>query len=159
MQNWLILWWIQKKCARVSEKCARVAEIFGGMDESDDIVLLAIGEMPYAEFLGDTSDLSITGEFGHEENQEAIEFAESLDKPVITLLVAGRNVIISDYVDNWDGLVMCYLPGSEGDGVASVLSGEVNFTGKLPMPYYKSVEDIGKEDATMLYEFGYGLEY
>ena len=127
-------------------------------DEAD-IVLLAIGEMPYAEFLGDTSDLSITGEFGHEENQEAIEFAESLDKPVITLLVAGRNVIISDYVDNWDGLVMCYLPGSEGDGVASVLSGEVNFTGKLPMPYYKSVEDIGKEDATMLYEFGYGLEY
>lgn len=124
-----------------------------------DIVLLAIGEMPYAEFLGDTSDLSITGEFAHKKNKEAIEYAESLGKPVVTLLVAGRNVIISEYVDSWDGIVMCYLPGSEGDGVASVLSGEIDFTGKLPMPYYKSVEDIGSEEAQMLYEFGYGLKY
>lgn len=124
-----------------------------------DIVLLAIGEMPYAEFLGDTSDLSITGEFAHKKNKEAIDYAESLGKPVVTLLVAGRNVIISEYADDWDSIVMCYLPGSEGDGVASVLSGEVDFTGKLPMPYYKSVEDIGSEEAQMLYDFGYGLKY
>jgi len=52
---------------------------------------------------------------------------------------------------------MCYLPGSEGDGIASVLSGEVSFTGKLPMPYYKSVEDIGKDNPMLLFEAGYGL--
>ena len=77
---------------------------------------------------------------------------------MITLIVAGRNVIISDYIDSWDSIVMCYLPGTEGDGVASVLSGEVKFTGKLPMPYYRSEDDIGKEDAQLLFEMGYGLE-
>lgn len=77
---------------------------------------------------------------------------------MVTLIIAGRNVIISDYIDAWDSIVMCYLPGTEGDGVASVLSGEVKFTGKLPMPYYKCVDDIGKENAQLLFDLGYGLE-
>lgn len=132
-------------------------------DEQDakeaDVVLLVIGEVPYAEYMGDTADLSITGKKGHTDNMAAITMAKSLGKPVITLIVAGRNVIISDYIDGWDSVVMCYLPGSQGDGVASVLSGEAPFTGKLPMPYYKSVEDIGKENVRLLFEAGYGLGY
>jgi len=125
-------------------------------DEADT-VLLAIGEVPYAEYMGDTEDMSITGSKAHPDNIVAIEKAKSLNKPVVTLLIAGRNVIITDYIDDWDGVVMCYLPGSEGDGIASVLSGEVSFTGKLPMPYYKSVEDIGKDNPMLLFEAGYGL--
>lgn len=124
-----------------------------------DLVLLVIGEIPYAEFGGDARDISITGARSHKDNKEAIELAKSLNKPVITLIVAGRNVIISDYIDDWDSVVMCYLPGSEGGGIASVLSGEVNFTGRLPMPYYRSVEDIGREGAKLLFEVGYGLAY
>lgn len=123
-----------------------------------DVVILAIGEVPYAEYQGDTEDLSITGAKGHPGNTAAIEFADSLNKPVITLLVAGRNVLINEYKDNWDSIVMCYLPGSEGDGIASVLFGETPFTGKLPMPYYKSVEDIGNENADLLYQVGYGMD-
>ena len=124
-----------------------------------DLVLLVIGEVPYAEYMGDTEDMSITGAKAHRDNKEALQLAKSLDKPVITLIVTGRNVIISDYIDDWNSVVMCYLPGSEGDGVASVLSGEVDFTGRLAMPYYKSVEDIGKDGAQMLYDMGYGLGY
>lgn len=122
-----------------------------------DVVILAIGEIPYAEYNGDTADLSITGALAHPENAEAIEYANSLDKPVITLLVTGRNVLINEYLNDWDSIVMCYLPGSEGDGVASVLFGETPFTGKLPMPYYKSLGDIGNEAADLLYQVGYGL--
>ena len=124
-----------------------------------DVVIVAIGEIPYAEYEGDTADLSLTGAKGHKDNAEAIKLAESLDKPVIALIIAGRNVIIDEYINDWDSVVMCYLPGSEGDGIASVLSGEVPFTGKLPMPYYKSVEDIGLENAELLFEVGYGLGY
>lgn len=127
--------------------------------EEADMVILAIGEMPYAEYMGDTQDLSITGDKAHPENIEAIELAKSLDKPVVTLIIAGRNVIISEYMDDWDGVVMCYLPGTEGDGIASVLSGEAPFAGKLPMPYYKSVEDIGDESKNLLFDMGYGLTY
>lgn len=124
-----------------------------------DVVILAIGEVPYAEFEGDTTDLSITGEKAHPDNVSTIDFVNSLDKPVITLLVAGRNVLFSDYMEQWDSIVMCYLPGTQGDGIASVLYAESPFSGKLAMPYYNSVEDIGKEDAQSLFEVGYGLSY
>lgn len=124
-----------------------------------DLVILAIGEVPYAEYEGDTADLSIVGSKAHPDNKAAIELAKNLNKPVVTLIIAGRNVIISDYLDDWDGVVMCYMPGSEGDGIAAVLSGEAQFTGKLPMPYYKSVYDIGKENAEFLFDVGYGLGY
>lgn len=124
-----------------------------------DAVIMAIGEVPYAEYQGDTKDLSITGEKAHPENEATIRYVEGLNKPVITLLIAGRNLIISDYMDQWDSIVMCYLPGTEGDGIAAVLSGEVSFTGKLAMPYYQRVSDIGKEDAVLLFDVGYGLTY
>lgn len=124
-----------------------------------DAVILAVGEIPYAEYNGDTEDLSITGIRAHEDNAAAIEKAKQLNKPVIALVVAGRNVLINDLINDCDSVVMCYLPGTEGDGIASVLSGETTFTGKLPMPYYKSTEDIGKDDAKLLFDLGYGLTY
>ena len=124
-----------------------------------DVVVLAIGELPYVEYYGDTEDLSITGAKAHPDNKKYIEYAKSLNKPVVTLLVAGRNVLINGYMDNWDSILMCYLPGSEGDGIASVLFGETNFSGKLPMPYYKSVSGIGNKNADLLFDKGYGLEY
>jgi beta-glucosidase len=127
-------------------------------DEAD-VVILAVGEIPYAEYEGDTGDLSITGALGHKDNKASIESVKALGKPTIALIIAGRNVLINDYRKDWDSIVMCYLPGSEGDGIASVLSGETPFTGKLPMPYYKSVDDIAKENADLLYDVGYGLTY
>jgi beta-glucosidase len=122
-----------------------------------DLVLMAVGEVPYAEFEGDTTDLSITGSKSHTDNRSTIDYVNSLDKPVITLVVAGRNVLINDYMEEWDSIVMCYLPGTEGDGIAEVLFGEKPFTGKLAMPYYREVGDIGKVDEKLLYEVGYGL--
>ncbi len=109
-----------------------------------DLVLLCVGEHPYAEWEGDTKDLSIVGDHALDGNKKAIEEAASSGKPTLTLLVAGRNVIISDYLDNWDSCIMCYLPGSEGgNAVADVLTGDVPLTGTLPMPYYSSVSQIG----------------
>lgn len=136
-------------------------EIITEEDRADeaDMVLLAIGEVPYAEWQGDTADLSITGRKAHPGNSDAMQAAESLGKPVVTLIVAGRNVLINEYMDDWDGIVMCYLPGSEGDGIAAVLSGEADFDGRLPMPYYSSIEDICRTDARLLFETGYGLNY
>ena len=121
-----------------------------------DVILLCVGEIPYAEWYGDTEDMSITGELALPGNQEAIEtiseykagFSEKKKAkaiPVITLIVAGRNVIISDYVDDWNEVIMCYLPGSEGgNAVSDILTGKTEFYGRLPMPYYSSVEQIDK---------------
>ncbi len=115
--------------------------------------------MPYAEMNGDTADMSIIGSLASPENKAAIEIANALNKPIVTLIIAGREVLIDEYVNQWDGLVMGFLPGSEGQGVADVLLGMRNFVGKLPMPWYKEVEDIGTENADLIYPVGFGLSY
>ncbi len=122
-----------------------------------DMTLLCLGEKPYAEWEGDSEDINITGKLGLDGNKEAIAQAKSMGLPTVTLLVAGRNVIMKDYMNQWDGIVMCYLPGSEGAGVANVLTGKSSFKGKLPMPYYSNVEDIRTDN--VLYPVGYGLKY
>ncbi len=122
-----------------------------------DIVLLAVGEKAYAEWTGDTEDMELTGVMGLDGNEEAIKEAEALGKPVVALIVAGRQVIIRPYVSKWEAIVMCYLPGSEGKGVADVLAGGAEFSGKLPMPWYNDVNKIGKDDHWL--EVGYGKTY
>ncbi|MCQ2527661.1 MAG: glycoside hydrolase family 3 C-terminal domain-containing protein [Saccharofermentans sp.] len=108
-----------------------------------DVIVLALGETTYAEWNGDTEDLSITGELAMPGNAAAIAEAAKSGIPTITLLVAGRNVIISDYIDQWDSVIMCYLPGSQGgDAIANALFGECDYQGTLPMPYYQKVSDI-----------------
>ena len=124
-----------------------------------DLTLLFVGEQPYAEWNGDSADISITGALALPENLGAIQEAENLRRnyniPTVGCILAGRQVIISDYLDQWDAAVMCYLPGSEGKGVANVLTGQAAFTGKLPMPWYESVGQIGTDQC--LYPVGYGL--
>ncbi len=122
-----------------------------------DTVLLVVGEEAYAEWNGDTEDLQLCGSLGLRGNEDAIREAKDLGKQVVACIVAGRQVIINDYYSDWDSVVMCYLPGSEGQGVADVLCGGSNFRGKLPSPWYSSVDQIGTGNAWL--EKGYGLEY
>ncbi len=123
-----------------------------------DVVLLCVGEQAYAEWNGDTENLELCGKLGLPGNKKAIEEAEKLGKPTVACIIAGRNVIInSEDYNGWDSAVMCYLPGSEGKGVSDVLCGCADFTGKLPSPWYGSIDQIGT-DQTFL-ERGCGLSY
>ena len=123
-----------------------------------DIVLLYVGEQSYAEWNGDTEDLELCGMLGLSGNRKAIDDAARSGKPTVTCIVAGRQVILDkkDY-GNWDSVVMCYLPGSEGKGISDVLCGCADFTGKLPSPWYGSVDEIGTDKCFL--EKGYGLNY
>ena len=123
--------------------------------EQADVILLVVGEQAYAEWYGDTEDLDLCGSLGLGSNRGAIARAKTFGKPVVACIVAGRQVLISDYIDSWTGAVMCYLPGSEGQGVANVLCGQAPFTGRLPSPWYSSVDQIGTGEAWL--PVGYGL--
>ena len=121
-----------------------------------DVVLLVVGEQAYAEWNGDTEDMALCGKLGLSGNAEAIEATKILGKPTITCIVAGRQVIIEEYMNDWDAVVMCYLPGSEGQGVADMLCGQDSFTGRLPSPWYSSVDQIGTDECWL--ESGFGLQ-
>ncbi len=123
-----------------------------------DVVLLCVGEQSYAEWNGDTKDMELCGALGLHGNREAINAAKELGKPTVTCIVAGRQVMIdeADYA-GWDSVVMCYLPGSEGKGISDVLCGCADFTGKLPSPWYGSLDQIRTDECR--FERGYGLNY
>ncbi len=125
--------------------------------EKADVVIEILGEKSYAEWNGDTEDMDLCGTLGLPSNKRIIGEVEKLNKPTVACIIAGRQVIIDDYVDKWDGVVMCYLPGSEGQGVADVLCGGADFTGRLPSPWYSSVEQIGADECWL--DIGYGLSY
>ena len=125
-------------------------------EEADqaDVVLLVVGEEAYAEWNGDTADLDLCGSLGLPGNRAAMDRAAALGKPVVTCIVAGRHVLVSRYIGQWDAAVMCYLPGSEGQGVANVLCGKKPFTGRLPSPWYGSLDQISTQDAWLPRGFG-----
>jgi len=118
-----------------------------------DYIVLCVGEYPYAEWLGDTSDLSLSGTCGLG-GEEYINMAVNAEVPTIALIVAGRNVLITDYMNEWDSIIMCYLPGTTGGtAIANALAGECEYTGTLPMPYYSSVDQIGTGEC--MWDVGY----
>lgn len=125
--------------------------------EEADVILLCVGEQPYAEWNGDTKDMELCGSKGLGANKSAIYKVNEFGKPIVTCIVAGRQVIYEKYDEFWDGVVMCYLPGSEGQGVANVLTGKASFSGKLPSPWYSSIEQIGTDKCQ--FPIGYGLSY
>lgn len=124
-----------------------------------DVVLLCVGEDAYAEWYGDSKDIKLYDpDDDYFDNGNMIDLVRRLRKPTVTCIIAGRHLIMDklDY-DKWDSVVMCYLPGSEGKGISDVLCGCSDFTGKLPEPWYESVDQIGTDKC--LFERGYGLTY
>jgi beta-glucosidase len=126
-----------------------------------DMVLLVLSETPYAEMHGDDPNPSILGGHGYEENQKSFDEAKRLGKPVATIILSGRHLFDLDELQSeWNAIVMAYWPGSEaGTGIANVLLGKSDFSGKLPMPWFKSVDEMSNKPEDLLYPVGYGLKY
>jgi beta-glucosidase len=126
------------------------------------VVILAIGEEPYAEGPGDEKNLDLYSGRSLVENRIDMEDAKSTGLPIVTILVSGRPRILTNELPSWNALVAAWLPGTEGDAVADVLFGNADFKGKLPMTWPKDMSqipinkgDAGAKDA--LFPFGYGM--
>ena len=74
-----------------------------------------------------------------------------------------RPLILGSSLEKIDALVAAWLPGSEGDGVAEVLFGRYQFSGKLPVSWPRSMDqvpiNVGDKGYDPLFEYGYGLSY
>jgi len=120
--------------------------------------IAVIGETPYAEMMGDRSDLSLAPE-----DLAAVRNLKATGIPVVVVLISGRPMILGDVLDQVDALVAAWLPGTEGDGVADVLFGDYRPTGKLAYSWPRAMEQIpiNRGDARYdpLFPFGFGLTY
>ena len=77
---------------------------------------------------------------------------------VVVLLISGRPMNIAHHFDNRDAFAAIWLPGSEGEGVADVLFGNYNPTGRLSFPWPVHAEE-GTSASSILYNLGAGLSY
>jgi beta-glucosidase len=94
-------------------------------------------------------------------------------KPVVLVLMSGSALAVNWADENVPAIVQAWYPGEEGGAaVADVLFGDYNPAGRLPVTFYKSVEQLPPfEDYRMegrtyryfkndpLYPFGHGLSY
>ncbi|OYD06874.1 glycoside hydrolase family 3 protein [Paludifilum halophilum] len=124
--------------------------------EGHDVALVVVGEQPYAEYEGDRDHLDL-----NEADLEVLENVKKSGVPTVVVTLSGRPLMIRDHIEDWDGLVAAWLPGTEGQGVADVLFGEYPFTGKLSFTWPKRFDQIpmhpDDENYDPLYPIGYGL--
>jgi beta-glucosidase len=121
---------------------------------SGDIAVVCIGEQPYAEGMGDRTDLSIP-------LANLVTNAKNSGKKVVCVLITGRPMDISAIVDKCDAVVAAWLPGTEGDGVAEVLYGNYEFRGKLSLSWPRNTAqepiNVGDAGYNPLYPYDFGL--
>jgi beta-glucosidase len=128
--------------------------------EGASLSVVVVGERPYAEGVGDRSDLLLA-----EEDTKAIANAKQAGIPVIVILVSGRPMIITDVLPQMDAFLVAFLPGTEGQGIADVLFGDYKPTGKLSVSWPKSMDQlplnihVPKEKYDPLFRYGYGLTF
>lgn len=130
----------------------------GEIAEENDAIIVVVGEGPYAETDGDRGGnsvtISATDKTMLDKLRQSLADQGKEDIPVIAIIIAGRPLDITEYMDMFDGIIMAWLPGTEGAGIADVLFGEYDFSGKLT---YTWRENPGDPESAVLFEKGYGL--
>ena len=123
-----------------------------------DIIVVAIGEEPYTEGVGDRDSLLLS-----KKDRELLEKVKRAKIPYVVILISGRPMIINKELDSSHAFIAAWLPGTEGEGISDVLFGDFDFTGKLSMTWPRSMKQIpinfDDNDYDPLFEFGFGLSY
>ena len=128
-------------------------------------------EMPVSEpgFLGgDRTSLDLP-----QPEEDLVEAVAAAGKPLAVVLMNGSALSVNWINEHANAVLEAWYPGEEGGAaVAETLSGKNNPAGRLPITFYKGVdqlpnfEDYGMANRTYryftgkpLFPFGYGLSY
>lgn len=152
-----------------------MAEAQSAADAADIIILCVginpnmegeIGDAPNADAFGDKITLELPA------NQlRLIRSMASKGKPIVMLNTSGSAIHIPEEYAN--AVIQVFYPGPEGGhAVADILAGKVNPSGRLPVTFYESIENLPPFDdysmanrtyryfkGKVQYPFGYGLSY
>lgn len=105
--------------------------------------------------------------------QKLLETLTATGKPIIVLLLAGSALAVGYAHDHAAAVIDCFYPGQQGgNAVADLLFGRYSPSGRMPITFYASTDDLppftnysmqGRTYRYMekeaLYPFGYGLSY
>ncbi len=108
-----------------------------------------------------------------QEEEGLLKALKATGKPLVVVLMNGSALSVNWAQQNADAIVEAWYPGEEGGAaVAETLAGVNNPAGRLPVTFYKGVQQLPPfEDYSManrtyryfqgqpLYPFGYGLSY
>ena len=139
-----------------------------------DVIVACVGENSYCETPGNMDDLNLSPN-----QKELVRRLAATGKPLILVLNEGRPRIIGDIEPLAAAVVDVMLPSNYGgDALAALLSGDGNFSGRLPFTYPKHInalhtydykvsehremmEGAYNYDAVMdvQWPFGFGLSY
>jgi beta-glucosidase len=126
--------------------------------EGAEVAVVVLGEKPYAEYEGDSVNLSLP-----QENFQTLANVKKAGIPAAVILLTGRPVILGDILAQSDSLLAAWLPGSEGQGVADVLFGDYSPTGRLSHSWPRAASQLplneGDKDYDPLFKLGYQLTY
>ncbi len=155
----------------------RIAEAIA-VAERSDVVILCLGldatiegeqgDAGNAYAAGDKVTLDLSPE-----QEGLIKDITKLGKPTILLLSTGSAMSINYANEHCDAIIETWYPGALGGvAAANILFGEVSPSGKLPVTFYKGVDELPEftdynmkgrtyryMDHEALYPFGFGLSY
>ena len=117
-----------------------------------DVAIVVVGEMPYAEGVGDRSDLSLA-----ESDLALIDKVAATGAPMVLVVISGRPMILGRALEKANAIVAAWLPGTEGGGVSDVLLGKRAPTGKLSFSWPRAMEELPSHAG--LFPLGFGLTY
>ena len=107
-----------------------------------DVIIACIGENTYCETPGNDVDMNLSAN-----QKELVRSLAATGRPIILILNGGRPRIINDIEQMATAVVDILLPGNYGgDALAALLSGEENFSGRLPFTYPKYVNKFAVYD-------------
>jgi beta-glucosidase len=139
-----------------------------------DVIIACVGENSYCETPGNLTDLNLS-----QNQKDLVKALSKTGKPIILVLNEGRPRILHEIEPLAKAVIHALLPSNYGaDALANLLTGDTNFSGKLPFTYprlinsiatydYKGCENMGQMDGNYNYDavmdvqwpFGYGLSY
>jgi len=117
---------------------------------------------------GDRTDIALPAP-----QEQLLEALAATGKPVVFVQMAGSAVVSPWVSEHLPAILVAWYPGQRGgNAIADVLFGDANPAGRLPVTFYRGVDQLPAFDdyamtnrtyryftGTPLYPFGYGLSY
>ena len=132
-------------------------------------IVIAVGEMAYAEGFGSIQDISLP-----EDQVALVKAAQATGKPVVLVMIGGRPRVITRIYKECSAVLFAGLPGFEGgQAIGEIISGKVNPSAKMSFNFPYSVNRLiphnhKTSEVTLAHEidnpvalvpFGSGLSY